>query len=174
MLCAICLLFSPRSTILLILLPGPGQDPKWSFNLVFFKTNGSGEDPLYTRYHRNSSNHGKGMALFTVHQDMPTQKDCNLFSTVLFLWEAESIFWLFGVLVKLSFPSCIAGHMSHLFSLNEFYLQKLAVGLIYIYIKYNFLRPSVYEVSPPYFQPVVEKSPRTNAITSTCSQTDRW
>lgn len=44
----------------------------------------------------------------------------------------KSIFSLFGVLVNLTFPSCIAGHMSHLLSLNESYLQKIAVGLIFI------------------------------------------
>lgn len=67
----------------------------------------------------------------------------------------KSVFWLFGVLVKLSFPSCIAGHMSQLLSLNESYLQKIAVGLLFI-IRF-FLRPSVYELSPPCFQPVIKR-----------------
>jgi len=66
-----------------------------------------------------------------------------------FFEKQKSIFWLFEVLVKLSFPSCIAGHMNHLLSLNESYLQKIAVTLIFIK---EFLRLSVYEVSPPYFQ----------------------
>lgn len=100
-LCAAHLFFCPYSTILFVLLPGSGQDPNWSFNLVFSKTNGVWEDPLYSRYPRNSSNHGKGMSLFTVHQDMPTQKDFNLCLARTGLFgKQKSVFCLFAILVR--------------------------------------------------------------------------
>lgn len=80
-LCRVYLFFSLCSTVLFIFLPGSGQDPNRSFNLVFFKTNGVWEDPLHTRYTRNSSNHGKGMALLTLHEDI-----CPLKGILICVW----------------------------------------------------------------------------------------
>lgn len=124
-LCAICLLFSPCSPVLLILLPGPGQDPNWSFNLVFLKTNGAWEDPFHTRHPRNSSNHGKGMALFQDTRMHPLQRDGIYLALACFPGKQRAAFSLFGVFIKLSFPACFAGHMSHLLSLIESSLQRL-------------------------------------------------
>lgn len=123
--CAICLLFSPCSPVLLILLPGPGQDPDWSFDLVFFKTNGAWEDPFYTRHPRNSSNHGKGMALFQDIRIHPLQRVVIYLAQACFPGKQRAAFSLCGVLIKLSFSTCLAGHMSHLLSLIESSLQKL-------------------------------------------------
>lgn len=124
-LCAICLFFSPCSPILLILLPGPGQDPHWSFDLVFLKTNGAWEDPFHTRHPRNSSNHGKGMALFQDIRIYPLQRAVIYLAQNCFPGKQRAAFSLFGVLINLSFPTCLAGHMSHLLSLIESSLQKL-------------------------------------------------
>lgn len=152
-LCAICLPFSPCSTVLLILLLGPGQDPNWSLNLVFFKTNGAWEDPLYSRYNRNSSNYGKGMALFTVYtvytvRIRPFERIVIYLARACFFEKQKSVFWLLGVLIKLSFPSCIAHHMSYLLFLNECYLQKIGVDAIFVI---RFFKPSFLWSFTPIF-----------------------
>lgn len=124
-LCVICLLFSPCSPILLILLPGPGQDPHWSFDLVFLKTNGAWEDPFHTRYPRNSSNHGKGMAVLQDIRIHPLHRAVIYLAQACFPGKQRAAFSLFGVFIKLSFATCLAGLMSHLLSLVESSFQKL-------------------------------------------------
>lgn len=123
--CAICLVFTPCSPILLILLPGPGQDPDWSFDLVFLKTNGAWEDPFHTRYPRNSGNHEKGMALFQNIRIYPLHRAAIYLAQACFPGKQRAAFSLFGVLIKLSFPTCLAGCVSHLLSLIESSPQKL-------------------------------------------------